>query len=77
LILGLWKTPVFINKTVPIQWVRGALTPGLKRPGLETDHSPPSSTQIKNACSSTSTTPVHIHGVVLNQGKVSSSCRRA
>jgi hypothetical protein len=30
----------------PIQWV-----PGVKRPGRETDHSPPSSTEIKNAWS--------------------------
>jgi hypothetical protein len=26
-----------------IQWVPGAISPGLKRPGCEADHSPPSS----------------------------------
>jgi hypothetical protein len=31
----------------PIQWVPGALTPGVKRPGSEADHSPPSSTEFK------------------------------
>jgi len=31
----------------PIQWVPGALSPGVKRPGRETDHSPPSSTVVK------------------------------
>jgi hypothetical protein len=32
----------------PVQWVRGALTPGVKRPGREANHSPPSSTEVKN-----------------------------
>jgi hypothetical protein len=32
----------------PIQWVPGALTLGVKRHGLETDHSPSSSVDVKN-----------------------------
>jgi hypothetical protein len=32
----------------PIQWVTEALSPGLKRQWRETDHSPPSSAEIKN-----------------------------
>jgi hypothetical protein len=32
----------------PIQWVPGPLSPGIKRPGREADHSPPSSAEIKN-----------------------------
>jgi hypothetical protein len=32
----------------PVQWVPGALSLGVKRPGLEADHSPPSSTKFKN-----------------------------
>jgi hypothetical protein len=32
----------------PMQWVRGALSPGVKRPGREADHSPPSSAEVKN-----------------------------
>jgi hypothetical protein len=31
----------------PIHWVPGALTLGVKRPGCEADHSPPSSAEIK------------------------------
>jgi hypothetical protein len=32
---------------LPIQWVPGALSLGLKRPGREADHSPPSSAEVK------------------------------
>jgi hypothetical protein len=32
----------------PIQWVPGALSPEIKRPVLETDHSPSSSAEAKN-----------------------------
>jgi hypothetical protein len=38
----------------------GALTPGVKRPGREDDYSPPSSAEVKNTWSYTST----LHGVV-------------
>jgi len=31
----------------PIQWVPGALSLRVKRPGRETDHSPPSSAEVK------------------------------
>jgi hypothetical protein len=31
----------------PIQWVAGALYLGVKRPGREADHSPPSSAEVK------------------------------
>jgi len=34
----------------------GALSPGVKRPGREADHSPPSSAEVKNAWIYTSTT---------------------
>jgi hypothetical protein len=30
----------------PIQWVLGTLSPGVKRPGREADHSPPSSAEV-------------------------------
>jgi hypothetical protein len=39
----------------PIQWVPGALSLGVKRLGREADHSPPSSAEVKNAWSYTST----------------------
>jgi hypothetical protein len=32
----------------PIQWVRGALSPMVKRPGREADQSPPSTAEVKN-----------------------------
>jgi hypothetical protein len=35
----------------PIQWVAGAVSVGVKRPGREADHSPPSSSEFKNAWS--------------------------
>jgi hypothetical protein len=31
----------------PIQWIPGALSLGVKRPGREADHSPPSSAEVK------------------------------
>jgi hypothetical protein len=31
----------------PIQWVQGALSLGVKRPGREADHTPPSSAEVK------------------------------
>jgi hypothetical protein len=39
----------------PIQWVPRALSLGVKRPGHESDHSPPSSAEVKNVWSYTST----------------------
>jgi hypothetical protein len=39
----------------PIQWVPGFLSLRVKRPGREADHSPPSSTEVKNAWNYTST----------------------
>jgi hypothetical protein len=38
-----------------IQWVRGTVSLGVKRPGREADHSPPSSAEVKKARSYTST----------------------
>jgi hypothetical protein len=50
----------------PIYWVAGAPSLGVKRPGREADHSPPSSAEVKNAWSYTSTPPIGLHGVVLS-----------
>jgi hypothetical protein len=49
-----------------IQWVAVVLSLGVKRPGGEADHSPPSSVEVKNVWSYTSTPPVRLHGVVLS-----------
>jgi hypothetical protein len=40
---------------LPVQWVPGTLSMGVKWPGREADHSPPSSAEVKNALSYTST----------------------
>jgi hypothetical protein len=39
----------------PFLWVSGVLSTGLMQPGSEADHSPPSSSEIKNAWSYTFT----------------------
>jgi hypothetical protein len=45
----------------PIQWVPGALSPGIKRPERETDHSPPSCAEVKNG-GTIPPLPVRLHG---------------
>jgi hypothetical protein len=57
----LWSPP-----QPPIQWVPGALFLEVKRPKRDADHSPPSSAEVKNKWSYTSTPPVRLHGVVLS-----------
>jgi hypothetical protein len=57
--------PVLGPTQPPIQLVRGALSLGVKRPGREADHSSPSSAEVKNAWSYTSTLPICLHGVVV------------
>jgi hypothetical protein len=49
-----------------IQSVRAALSLGVKRPGREADHSPPYSSEVKNAWSYTYTPAIRLHGVVLS-----------
>jgi hypothetical protein len=39
---------------------------GVKLPGRESDHSSPSSAEVKNAWSYTSTLPIRLYGVVLS-----------
>jgi hypothetical protein len=48
----LWGPP-----NPPIQWVPGALSPGLKRLGRVADHSPPISAEVKNTWIYTFTSP--------------------
>jgi hypothetical protein len=61
---GLWiflfataSRPALGPTQPPIQWVSGILSPGVKRPRRETDHSPPSSAEVKNTWIFTSTPP--------------------
>jgi hypothetical protein len=44
----------------------GALSLGVKRPGREAYHSPPSSAEVKIACCYTSIPPIRLHGVVFS-----------
>jgi hypothetical protein len=53
----------------PLHWVLGALSLGIKGPGREADHSSPSSAEVNNAWSYTSTPPLRLHGVVLSLKK--------
>jgi hypothetical protein len=39
----------------PIQWVPGAVSPGVRRPWRESDHSPPASAEVKKTWVYTST----------------------
>jgi hypothetical protein len=47
--------PALGSAQPPIQWVPGALSPEVKRPGLEADHSPPASAEVKKMWIYTST----------------------
>jgi hypothetical protein len=50
----------------PMLWVPGVISLGLKRLGREANHSPPSSAEVENAWSYTSTPPIRLHGVLLS-----------
>jgi hypothetical protein len=45
------STPALGPTQPPIKWVPQALSLGVQRPGHESDHSPPSSAEVKNAWS--------------------------
>jgi hypothetical protein len=40
--------PVLESTQPPVQWVPGAISSRVKRPGCEADHSPPSGAEVKN-----------------------------
>jgi hypothetical protein len=50
-LFGTTSRPTLGPTQPPIQWVPGALSPGIKRPDREADHSDPSSAEVKNAWS--------------------------
>jgi hypothetical protein len=52
-----------------IQWVPGALSLRVKRSGLEADHSPPSSDEVKECVELYLHSPIRLHGVVLSLKK--------
>jgi len=55
----------------------GGSSPGLERPESKADHYPPPSGEVKNEWSYTSTPPMRIRNVVLNQARDTSSWRGA
>jgi hypothetical protein len=50
----------------PIQWVPGAISLGVKRPGREADHSPPSSAKVKECLELYLDSPIRLHDVVFS-----------
>jgi hypothetical protein len=50
--------PALRSTQTPVQWAPRALSPGVKRPGREVDHS--------RKCGSIHPLPIRLHGVVLN-----------
>jgi hypothetical protein len=51
------STPALGSTQPPIQWVPGVLSPGVKQPGREANHSPPASAEVKKMWIYTSTPP--------------------
>jgi hypothetical protein len=49
--------PALGSSQPPIKWVPRALSPGVKRQGCQTDHSPPTSAEVKKIWTYTSTPP--------------------
>jgi hypothetical protein len=66
LLFTITSIPALGPTQLPIQWVSGVLWLGVKRPGHEDDHLPPSGAEVKNAWSYTFTPPIFLHGVVLS-----------
>jgi hypothetical protein len=56
------------SEAYPASYSIGSMTlsPGIKRPGRETDHSLPSSVEVENAWSYTPIPQIHLHGVLHN-----------
>jgi hypothetical protein len=52
-----WRASVLAMLTFRDLWVPEALSPWVKRPGREADHSTPYSAEVKNVWSYTSTAP--------------------
>jgi hypothetical protein len=51
---------------LPIQWIPGALSLGVKGQKRESDHSPPSNAEVNNTWRYTSTPSIRLHGLVLS-----------
>jgi hypothetical protein len=73
-LLATTSRPALWPTQPPIQWVPRTLSPEVKRPGREAYHSPPSSAEVKNARSYTSTPSYVFMAWCLNTGYVFSVC---
>jgi hypothetical protein len=62
-LLSTLSRPVLGPTKPPIQCVTGALSPGVKRPGREADHSPQTSQEYVDLYIHS---PIRLHDVVLN-----------
>jgi hypothetical protein len=60
----LWGPPILLSNGY-----KGFFFLGLRRPGCGALHSSPSSAEVKNAWSYTSTPPICLHGVVLSEAQ--------
>jgi hypothetical protein len=56
----------FLEFTQPIEWVPGALSLGVKRPGREANHSLPGSVRSEKSMDLYVHSPIRLHGVVFN-----------
>jgi len=63
----MWASRSALGPTQPhVKWISGALSQGVKWPGCEPDHSPPSSAEIKNVWGYTFIPPARHYGMVFN-----------
>jgi hypothetical protein len=67
LLLSTSSRPVLGPTQTPIQWVPGALSPGVKWPGRQADHSPPTSAEVKKYVDLYTNSPIRLHSVLVNQ----------
>jgi hypothetical protein len=58
--------PVLGHTQPPIQWIKRALSLGVKRPERAADHSPPSSAEFKECVELCLHSPIRLHSVVLS-----------
>jgi hypothetical protein len=56
-IFSISSRPTLGSTQPPVQWVPGALSPGVNRPGREADHSPPAIAEVMKMWIYTSTPP--------------------
>jgi len=66
-LLTITSRPTLRPTHLPIRWVLGALSLGVKGPGRnESEHTPPSSAEVKECVALCLHTPILLHGVVLS-----------